>query len=148
MTTAACARRGNGVCTTAAGQIELPIIDGNVAYQAANVDALDQYGGWVIGGVWGTDAAGAKVKLAGATVKPAKPADADRIKIVYADYPAGAASPRELAGATSTNATGLFIVYVGRPIDFVVSAPGYRDETLRMGSPDEPSTALILLSRP
>jgi hypothetical protein len=146
MTTASCVRRAPGVCTTG-NQIELPIIDGNIAFQAASVATIDQYGGWVIGGVWGTDATGTKIKLAGATIKPARTTDSERAKIVYADYPTGAASPRELAGATSTNATGLFFAYVGRPIDFIVSAPGYRDETVRMGSPNEPSTALILLTK-
>ncbi len=146
MTTASCVRRMPGVCSQP-NQIELPIIGYAEAYGAANVETVDEYGGLVIGGVWGDNGAAGKVKLAGATVRPAKAADAARAKVVYADYPAGAANPRELAGATATNATGLFIAYVGRPIDFIVSAPGYRDETVRMGSPDEPSTALILLSR-
>ncbi|HWO19022.1 MAG TPA: hypothetical protein VNO30_09600 [Kofleriaceae bacterium] len=146
MTTVSCARRAPGICNTG-NQIELPIIDYNVAFQAATVASIDQYGGWVIGGVWGTDAAGAKIKLSGATIRPANAADADRAKIVYADYPTGAAGPRELAGATATNATGLFIAYVGSPIDFVISAAGYRDETVRMGSANEPGTALILMTK-
>jgi hypothetical protein len=148
MTTASCVRRGIGVCTVPGqNQIELPFIDGNVAYQAATVASIDQYGGWVIGGVWGVETTTTRVRLAGATVRPANAADADKLKVVYADYPAGAASPRELAGATATNATGLFIVYVGRPVDVIVSAPGYADETVRIGSPNEPSTALIVLSK-
>jgi hypothetical protein len=146
MTSASCARRANGVCS-ATGQIELPIIDWNVAYQAATAASIDQYGGWVIGGVWGPDAAGVKVRLAGATLRPAKATDADKLKIVYADLPAGAAGPRELAGATATNATGLFIAYVGGPVDVIVSATGYADQTVRIGSPNEPSTALILLAK-
>lgn len=146
LTTASCVRRADGVCS-APGQIELPLISYTGAYQGADLDAIDAYGGAVIGGVWGPDAGGNKVKLAGATVRPASADDADLAKVVYADYPAGAASPVALPGANATNATGLFIAYVGQPIDFIVSAPGYRDEIVRMGSPDEPSTALILLAR-
>lgn len=146
MTAANCARRGNGVCS-AVGQIELPIISYTAGYQAITVASADQYGGWVIGGVWGIDATNAKVPLPGATVQPAKPADASRVKVVYADLPATASSPVELPAATATNSTGLFIAYVGRPADFIVSAPGYRPETVRLGSPGEPSTALVLLAR-
>jgi hypothetical protein len=145
MTAANCARRGNGVCS-APGQIELPIISYTAGYQNINVPATEQYGGWVIGGVWGQDGTN-KVPLAGATVQPAKPADASRIKVVYAEYPANAASPVELPTATATNSSGLFIAYVGRPADFIVSAPGYRPETVRLGSPGEPATSLILLAR-
>lgn len=145
-TTDSCVRRSQGVCS-AAGQIEVPIVTYDVAYQAVNAQYVDDYGGFVIGGVWGTDAVGTKVRLTGATVRPAKPADAERTKIVYAEYPAGAPAPKEIAGAAATNATGLFIVYVGQPRDFIVSASGYRDETVRMGSPDEPSTALILMTK-
>jgi hypothetical protein len=145
MTSTSCARRLPGVCS-APGQIELPIISYAAAYQVAEVASLDAYGGVLIGGVWGTDATGKKVKLAGATVKPANAADAELAKVVYADYGPTATSPSALAGATATNATGLFIAYVGQPIDFIVSAPGYRAETVRMGAPyDEPATALILL---
>ena len=146
MTTASCVRRGAGVCSTAT-QIELPILDYNLAYQAANVATANQYGGWVIGGVWGPDTAGTKVRLAGATLRAAKPADAERLKVVYADYPTGAAGPRELPAATATNGTGLFIAYVGAPVDVIASAPGYADQTVRLASPNEPSTALILLKR-
>lgn len=78
-------------------------------------------------------------------VRPANTADADKIKIVYADLPA--AVPQALAGATATSATGLFIAYVGHPLDVIVSAPGYADETVRIGSPNEPSTALVVLSK-
>lgn len=145
MTAANCARRGNGVCS-APGQIELPIISYTAGYQNINAPATEQYGGWVIGGVWGLDGTN-KIPLPGATVAPAKPADASRVKVVYADYPATASSPVELPAATATNSTGLFIAYVGRPADFIVSAPGYRPETVRLGSPGEPSTALVLLAR-
>jgi hypothetical protein len=148
MTTASCVRRGLGVCTDPKENLtELPIIDGNLAFQAATVATIDQYGGWVIGGVWGFDANGNKVPLAGATIAPAPTADAEKAKIVYAELPADLAHPREVAGATKTDASGLFIAYVGRPMDFVVSAFGYRDETVRMGSPGGPSTALILLTK-
>lgn len=148
MTTASCARRGTGVCTVPGqNQIELPIIDGSVAFQAATAALIDQYGGWVIGGVWGVETTTTRIRLPGATLRPANAADADKLKIVYADLPTGAASPKELAGATATNATGLFIAYVGRPLDVIVSAPGYADETVRIGSPNEPSTALIVLSK-
>jgi hypothetical protein len=143
MTTASCERRTAGVCATGE-QIELPIIDGNTAFQAATVASIDQYGGWVIGGVWGTDATGVKVPLAGATVKLAPGTDAERAKVGYLS---DANNPREVAGAAATNATGLFIAYVGSPVDFVISAPGYRDETVRMGSPNEPATALILMTK-
>jgi hypothetical protein len=147
MTSMSCVRRGPGVCSTP-DQIELPIISYAAAGMTVDIQAVDAYGGAVIGGVWGTTPTGGRVKLPSATVKPARPADADKVKIVYADYPAGAMSPRELPGATATNATGLFIAYVGRPIDFIVSAAGYADEIVRMGSPDDPSTALIVLTRP
>jgi hypothetical protein len=142
-TTASCARRGTGVCATA-GQLELPVIDGNIAYQSADLALVEKHGGWVIGSVWGTDAANAKVKLAGATITPAS---SGKAKVVYADYTAGAARLTSLPAATATSASGLFIAYAGEPVDFVISAPGYRDETIRMASPNEPSTALVMMSK-
>jgi len=142
-TTASCARRGTGVCA-AAGQIELPIIDGNIAFQSSDAALIEKYGGWVIGAVWGTDAANAKIKLAGATVVPAS---SSKAKVVYADYATGAARLTSLPTATSTASSGLFIAYVGEPVDFVISAPGYRDETIRMASPNEPSTALVMMTK-
>jgi hypothetical protein len=142
-TTASCVRRGTGVCSSA-GQIELPIINGNFAVQSADDALIEKYGGWVIGAVWGTDANGAKIKLTGAKVTPL---DATKAKVVYADLPAGAAKLTSLPAATATNASGLFIAYVGEPVDFVISATGYKDETVRMASPDEPSTALVMMTK-
>lgn len=143
-TTESCVRRGDGVCSQL-GQIELPIIAYGAAYEAADLATVDEYGGWVIGAVWGLDGT-TRRKLEGATVRPAKAADAGKAKVVYAEYPAPA-NPRVLPGATATGASGLFIAYVGRPIDFIVAAPGYTAQTVRMGSPDEPAAALILLKK-
>lgn len=142
-TSASCVRRGTGVCSSV-GQIELPIIDYTFALQSADEALLNKYGGWVIGAVWGTDANGTKIKLTGAKVTPVDP---ERAKVVYADLPAGAAKLTSLPAATATNASGLFIAYVGAPVDFVISASGYRDETVRMASPDEPSTSLVMMTK-
>lgn len=143
MTAASCVRRGTSVCA-AANQIELPIIDWDIAEASADLALLETYGGAAIGGVWGTDGAGNKIKLTGATITPA---NTSKAKVVYADYATGAARLTSLPAATATSASGLFIAYVGEPVDFVVSASGYRDETIRMASPNEPSTALIMMTK-
>ena len=143
MTAASCVRRGTGVCA-AAGQLELPIIDWDIAQASPELALIDQYGGALIGAVWGTDATSAKIKLAGATVRPA---NSSKAKVVYADYAAGATRLTSLPAAAATSASGLFIAYVGEPVDFVISAPGYRDETIRMGSPDAPATALVMMTK-
>jgi hypothetical protein len=143
MISASCVRRGTGVCA-AAGQIELPIVSADIAYGSSDVALVEKHGGSVIGAVWGTDATNTKVKLAGATVTPASSAKAT---VVYADYTAGAARLTSLPSAAATTASGLFIAYVGEPVDFVVKAPGYREERIRMASPDLPGTALVMLSK-
>lgn len=154
MTSTSCARRGLGVCTpnipNVENEIELPIIDYGLADQALDRDTLDEYGGAVIGGIWGTtttDPASPRIQLTGAKVQTAQPTDADQVKIVYAGYTDADTVPDVLADAAVTNATGLFFAYVGRPVDFIVSASGYKSETVRMGSTDLPSTALIVLTK-
>lgn len=138
-----CARRGRGVCSTG-DEIELPIIDDDIAFRSLDSALFDPArDGAVFGAIWGTGAT-APVQLDGATIAPVDPS---RAKIVYADYPAGAELVRSLPGRATTNATGLFIAYVTEPMDFVVSHPGYRDQTVRLGSPVEPSAAIVVLEK-
>lgn len=141
--TVGCLRRAQGLCTTGT-QIEMPFINGEIADQSVDHTKVEEYGGWVVGAVWGVDAAGTKVALSTATVKPA---DAEMASVVYASYMAGAALIKLLPTATATDATGMFVAYVGTPTDFVVSAPNYKPETVRLGSPLASSASLVVLHR-
>jgi hypothetical protein len=141
MSTAGCIRRGIGICTTGA-QVEMPVINGEIASSSVDPAKVDDFGGFVVGAVWGIDAAGTRTPLTGATVKPKDPSAGT---VVYANYTAGAASIKSLPTAVATDGSGMFITYVGTPTDFVVSAPNYKDETVRLGSPLAPSASLVVL---
>ena len=149
MYTATCARRGPGVCSTA-GQIELPVIDETFAFRSLDTALLEQFGGGaVLGAVWGTDPgnAAAKLPLSGATVRVHPSAEA-RSKIVYAKLDAASGLIRGDASMTSTDASGLFIAYVTGPADLAFQHAGYTTEIVRLGSPIDVATALIVLQRP
>jgi len=139
--TVGCLRRAQGLCTTGT-QLEMAYINSEITDQSVDHVQMNKYGGYVVGAVWGIDAAGAKVALSNATVKPA---DSELASVVYASFTAGASLIKLLATATATDATGMFVAYVGTPTDFVVSAPNYKPETVRLGSPLASSASLVVL---
>jgi hypothetical protein len=144
LTTASCVRRAPGVCATSS-QLELPVIAAAVAVSSVDLTQVDRYGGAVLGAVWGRGAGGtAPAPLAGATVLPVAPKLGS---VVYASLAADRSRLMVTPAATATLSSGLFIAYVGVPVDVIVSAPGFRDERVRLASANSIGTSLVLLER-
>lgn len=125
----------------APGQIELPVL--SQAYDLASRDdeLTTEYGAPIVGAAWevSTDPAAPKKPIPGATVELEDPSLG---KVVYVDMGANELEP--IAGATSTGANGLFMVYLKGPrTKITVKAGGYRAQTYTAASALDWSNTLM-----
>lgn len=125
----------NTVCAQP-GELELPVVNTHVTGNLYAAAPDSRFGNFVVGGVWGIDAAGKKAPLVGATVT----VDTTKGRVVYADLANAATTPTLDAAATAVKASGLFVLYTNDLVDVQVSAPGYTPETVRVG-PDVDTTS-------
>lgn len=139
------AGQGRGLCGEA-GEIEIPELQLTGFGESIDVALVARYGQPVIGAVWDVSP---KVPIAGATVELADPAQG---KVVYVDMnidptkavPSFRSLP-PVAGATSTAATGGFIVYLrGEATDLVVKAPNHVAQVLRIASASDGLPMLVV----
>jgi hypothetical protein len=128
---AGCLRFSQNTVCAQPGEIELPTINTHVTgnLYAAAPDA--RFGNFVVGSVWGIDAAGKKAPLVGATVT----VDPTKGRVVYADLANVSSSPTLDLAATAVKSSGLFVLYTNDLTDIQVSAPGFVSETVRV-TPD------------
>jgi hypothetical protein len=117
----------NTVCAQP-GELEIPAVNYLLTQNLYASSPDSRFGNFVIGGVWGIDAAGKKAPLVGATVT----VDPSKGKVVYADLAGANSSPTVDPAATAVKASGLFVVYANGFVDLQVSAPGYTPETVRV----------------
>ena len=93
-----------------------------------------------------------------ATATPGPPIANARVTIVdedaalgeihYATIAAGAPAMTELVGAAATDARGLFVAYMDRPITVSISAPGYLTREVRLAAADFIFGATTIVLRP
>jgi len=137
-----CLRMSQNTVCAQPGEIELPsvnyILTGNL-YSAA---PDPKFGNFVLGAVWGIDAAGNKAPLVGATVT----VDPNKGRVVYADLANAASTPTLDTAATAAKASGLFVVYTNTFVDLQVSAPGYTPETVRVAPVGGFSDSTVLVA--
>jgi hypothetical protein len=117
----------NTVCAQP-GEIEIPAVNSLLTQNLFSSAPDSRFGGFVVGGVWGIDAAGNKAPLVGATVT----VDPNKGKVVYADLAGPSSSPTLDLAATTVKSSGLFVLYANGFVDLQISAPGYVPETLRV----------------
>ena len=137
-----CLRLSQNTVCAQPGEVELPavnyILTGNLFSSAPD----PKFGNYVLGAVWGIDAAGHKAPLVGATVT----VDPAKGRVVYADLAAANATPTVDKSATSAKASGLFVVYTNEFVDLQVSAPGYTPETVRVAPVGGFTDATVLVA--
>ena len=134
---------GSTVCATG-GQIEVPVINYTVAMASTDPNNIQNFGGVLFGTVWGTVGT-VKQPITGATISLADPNA--KGTIVYFDQPAGVetgtGSLTLRAGATSTDASGMFGLYANEIVDVTVTANG-KTKTVRMAATaSDPAAALV-----
>jgi hypothetical protein len=134
-----------GVCTTGT-QLELTTIDVDFANASMEPDAAARYPQIVFASVWDATAA-VKHPIQGAQVRIAD-ADLELGEIHYATLPLGAPSMIDLPTATSTDATGMFVAYMDRPVTVVVSAAGYSSRQVTLTAADYYFGATTIVLRP
>lgn len=144
------AAQARGVCG-AADEVEVIAVPITPVASSIDVSMSATYGLAVLGSVW--EASGTRLPIAGATVEPT---DRSRGNVVYVDIGVelGARPPRlrqmtPVPGATSTNASGGFILYLfGEAMDITVKAPNHVTQTVRVAAaPDTLPTVAIALAR-
>lgn len=123
-----CLRYSQNTVCAQPGELEIPAVNNLLTQNLYSLAPDSRFGSFVIGGVWGIDAAGNKAPLVGATVT----VDPNKGKVVYADLAGVNSSPTLDTAATSVKASGLFVVYANSFVDLQVSAPGYVSETVRV----------------
>jgi hypothetical protein len=131
----------NTVCAQP-GELEIPAVPSLLTENLYDSSPDTRFGNFVIGGVWGIDAAGNKAPLVGATVT----VDPNKGKVVYADLASASTPPTIDAAATSVKSSGLFVVYTNTFVDLQVSAPGYVPETVRVAPVAGYSDAAVLVA--
>jgi hypothetical protein len=136
LTADGCLRISQNTVCAQPDEVEIPVVNSLVTPNLYSSAPDARFGGFVIGGVWGIDAAGNKAPLVGATVT----VDPNKGRVVYADLAGANTAPTLDLAATSVKASGLFVVYTDSFVDLQVSAPGYVPETVRVapvaGYPD------------
>jgi hypothetical protein len=133
------------VCATGT-QLELTTIDVDFANASMEPDAAARYPQIVFASVWDATAA-IKHPIQGAQIT-VSPADVDLGEIHYATLPTGAPSMIDLPTATATDATGMFVAYMDRPVSVVVSAAGYSSRLVTLTAADYYFGALTIVLRP
>ena len=131
----------NTVCAQP-GEIELPSVNYILTGNLSSVAPDPKFGNYVLGAVWGIDAAGKKAPLVGATVT----VDSSKGRVVYADLANASSTPTLDTAATTVKSSGLFVVYTSSFVDLQVSAPGYTPETVRVTSVSGFSDAAVLVA--
>jgi hypothetical protein len=139
-----CINTGAPTLCAQPGEIELPVVPYVYAGSSRDQQLFLDYGEPVFGAAWEVGTSPTKTPIAGATVELADPSQG---KVVYVERADNRFVVRP--GATSTNAEGLFMVYLkGAPTTLTVKAPQHRQQTYTVGSsPDFPSVLLAALPR-
>ena len=122
--TATCIDTAAPTACSTAGQLEIPTIPAAM-WSAAQANA-GQYAGTVFGGVW---SASAKAPITGATVTLDANSDAT---VVYGTLTENGFTPN--SGATSTDASGAFVVYTNQVVGLTVTAAGGASSHLYTGA--------------
>ncbi|MDB4962651.1 MAG: hypothetical protein JWP01_2650 [Myxococcales bacterium] len=129
-----CVDRNAPTACAAAGEIEAPGIDGEIALASIDQARKNRFPGLVFGAVVN----GQRLPVQGATVE----IDPDLGEVVYVELTAGRLAP--IAG-TSTGTSGLFLVYTNALATVKITA-GALSRTTTMGAiSDSPAGALIVL---
>lgn len=131
----------NTVCAQP-GEIELPSVNYILTGNLYSSSPDPKFGNYVLGAVWGIDAAGKKAPLVGATVT----VDPSKGRVVYADLANATSTPTVDASATAAKASGLFVVYTNTFVDLQVSAPGYTPETVHVAPVGGFSDSTVLVA--
>jgi hypothetical protein len=119
------------------GVVELPTV--SYTYAGHAFDGVTAEGSGVIGAVWTNT--GTKGPVAGATITPDEGAKAT---IIYGDV--GTTAFQRLDAATTTNASGMFLLFANEVTGITVSAPGHPSRHVWVGgAPELPGTALVVL---
>ena len=126
-----------GMATACAGtDVELPMVMTSYV-QGSLTDST--YAGAVIGAVWSNT--GTPGPVANATIALDANTDA---KVVFGNVGTTAFTPQ--AAATSTDASGMFVVYASSVVGITVSAPGHEPAHVFVGAgPEMPGAALVVL---
>ena len=129
-----CINAGAPTACAAPGAVEVPVV--TYAYAAKVFGSSTGAPGMaVIGAVW------SKGPLAGATVVPD---DGELSQVVYGDVGTQTFTP--MTNLTSTNATGMFVLYSNSIAGITVTAPGHAPQHLYVGAgPYMPGTALVVM---
>lgn len=125
--TIGCMQFSTGACG-GSGEVELPYIDPNYASNSVDTSLATQYGAMTVGLVVKT---GTHTPVAGATVTPESDL-ADSVKIQYVDVQANGQKLVVKDGATSTTASGLFVIYSDSLTSLTVTQ-GSLSKTLTIG---------------
>ena len=133
------------VCATG-NQVELTTIDVDFANASMEPIAAARYPQIVFGAVWDATAT-IKHAIAGAQIRIADDEE-DPDEIHYATLPAGAPSMIDLPTATATDASGVFVAYMDRPLTVIVSAPGYASRQVTLAAADYFFGATTIVLRP
>jgi hypothetical protein len=134
-----------GVCAVGT-QLELTTIDVNFANASMEPNAAERHAQILFGAVWDATAL-VKHPIDGARIQIVDD-DADAGEIHYATLPVGAPSMIDLPTATATDATGMFVAYMDRPLTLVVSAPGYSSKQVTITAADYYFGATTIVLRP
>lgn len=140
---ARCVEDTTSVCA-APGELELPIIASDYAFQSLDFDLIRAHGDPVFGAAWEVGTAATKVPVAGATVTLEDPSQGT---VVYVDK--GPTKFTVRPGATSTGPDGFFLVYVkGAPTNITVTGPQHNAVRYKVAtSADSYSTVIAALTR-
>jgi len=131
---ASCLYPGNPQLCAAPGELEVPMIRDDAAFESIDQELHNQYPVIVLGAVWDTVT---KQPVAGATIT----IDPARGRIVYADR--GAANRFDPQSISATNESGLFIAYMREPSVVHVSQGG-STKVMRLGGDTYLGSAVIV----
>jgi hypothetical protein len=137
-----CLRLSQNTVCAQPGEVEIPAVNNLLTSNLYAASPDSRFASFVVGGVWGIDAAGHKAPLVGATVT----VDPNKGKVVYADLANASSAPVVDAAAAAVKSSGLFVVYANTFVDLQVSAPGYVPETVRVAPVAGYSDAAVLVA--
>jgi hypothetical protein len=136
----ACIPSGRNACAPA-GTVEIPLINGNVAFASLDATKALEYKGAVFVLVYGA------APIANATVA-IDDADKEDAEVVFMDMPAGVENGTGKLtplAQQSTNAKGLFMVYTNGFVNITVSNGGVSRKLRVGGIADYPAATLVTL---
>lgn len=136
-----CINPGAPTLCAGAGELELPVIENFYAFSSIDPAMVQQFGPPVFGAVYQQSTLAQKSAIAGATVELEDPAQG---KVVYVQPAANKLVP--ITGATATDGSGMFIVYLkGDATGVTVKAGGAQQRYTIASHNTAPPTLLAVL---